>query len=218
MAPVRGSWTFFGKSCGTPRWSPDGSWIAFDGNLEGQRELYVVSASGGKPRQMTNHPALDVIPSWSHDGKWIYFCSDRSGRDEVWKIPAAGGDPVQVTKKGGHTAFESLDGKTLFYTKVDVSQLWRMPVEGGEEQEVLKSVYRRAFFPVKDGIWFIPGAEAGGRTPIQVHSFAGGGVKTVAATDVTTGMGLTASPDGRSVPYTQYDQAGSDLMLVENFR
>jgi len=211
--------TFLGHHSGTPRWSPDGSWIAFDSDAEGQWEVYVVSASGGKPRRMTNHPALDCIPSWSRDGRWIYFCSDRSGRDEVWKMPAAGGNPVQVTKKRGRTGLESFDGKTLFYTKSDgFSQLWEMPVQGGEEQAVLKSVDFRAFFPVRDGIWFIPGPEAGGRTPIQFYSFAGGSVKTVATTDAPTGMGLAASPDGRSVLYTQMDQSGSDLMLVENFR
>jgi hypothetical protein len=93
-----------------------------------------------------------------------------------------------------------------------------MPIEGGEEREVLKSVYWRAFSPARDGIWLIPGPEAGGRTPIQFYSFAGGTVKTVATAEGPTTFGLTASPDGRSVLYTQQDQTGSDLMLVENFR
>ena len=58
---------------GTPRWSPDGKWIAFDSAWEGRFNVYVVSAAGGAPRRLTPESIGGSIPSWSHDGKWVYY-------------------------------------------------------------------------------------------------------------------------------------------------
>jgi hypothetical protein len=52
----------------------------------------------------------------------------------------------------------------------------------------------------------------------QFMSFATGKVKTVAPMSGPTAEGLSVSPDGRSLLFSQLDETGSDLMLVENFR
>src|SRR5262249_35422045 len=135
---------------GSPRWSPDSQRIAFDSNADGNWQIYVVNAHGGRPQRMTRSAANDARPTWSHDGNWIYFVSNRSGDAQpwqVWKIPAGGGDAVQVTRLGGYNAFESKDGKTIYYTKSqsNVAPLWRVPAEGGEERQVIDSVALHAF-------------------------------------------------------------------------
>ena len=138
-----------GAACGTPRWSPDGQHIAVDFDPEGNFDIYVIPATGGRPVRLTTNAAADVNPSWSRDGMWIYFLSLRTGREEVWKVPSGGGEAVQVTRNGGGTAFESLDGKYLYYTKGDfLGALWKRPVSGGVESQVLQSVKDRAFFLV----------------------------------------------------------------------
>jgi hypothetical protein len=54
------------------------------------------------------------------------------GRLEVWKVPVAGGQAIQITSRGGFAAFESQDGKTLYYAKgIDIDGLWSVPVNGG---------------------------------------------------------------------------------------
>jgi hypothetical protein len=93
-----------------------------------------------------------------------------------------------------------------------------MPLSGGEESQVLPSVFRSAFSVVNDGIYFIPEPGADGKYSIQFLSFATGKVKTVVPIPGQVSYGLSVSPDGRSILYTQNDEAGSDLMLVENFR
>src|SRR5215831_12424625 len=60
-----------------PRFSPDGTWIAFSSNREGNYDVYVVAATGGKPRQLTYHSADDNVVGWSPDGKRIVFTSSR---------------------------------------------------------------------------------------------------------------------------------------------
>ena len=222
---------------GTPRWSPDGQTIAFDSNLEGQFEIYTVPASGGKPRRLTSHPANDHVPSFSRDGKWIYFSSNRSGDHQIWKVPSSGGDAVQVTHNGGYVAFESTDGVHVYYTQTSQtpSILWRISTRGGEPVKVLEGVIQRAFTVQDNGVYYIerrPEHEVGlpilftaGRGFVTDNSgrlrffdFAAGMSRTVADLGARVALGLTASPDGRTVLFSIVDSATNDLMLVENFR
>src|SRR5205085_10406784 len=47
-----------------PRFSPDGSQIAFSGNYDGNADIYVVPAAGGLPRRLTFHGAPDRVLEW----------------------------------------------------------------------------------------------------------------------------------------------------------
>jgi eukaryotic-like serine/threonine-protein kinase len=212
--------TTLGKAeSGTPRWSPDCRRIAFDWNVAGHWDIYTVNASGGGLQRMTTDSFDHDIPSYSRDGKWLYFASMRTGRYEVWKMPAGGGEAVQVTKNGGLVAFESVDGKSLYYTKSDSSpSLWKMPVASGEETQVVPEVYYRTFATAEHGVYFVPPPKPDGRSSIEFLSFTTGVTKTVLPLVRRISFGLSVSPDNRSLIYTQYDQAGSDLMLIENFR
>jgi Tol biopolymer transport system component len=209
--------TSLGVQSGTPNWSPDGERIAFDSNVEGQWEIYVVNANAGKPQRLTTNPAKDDSPSWSRDGKWIYFCSDRTGEDQVWKMPASGGEAIPLTRKGGYFALES-DGKFLYYSKSFFgTSVWKIPVEGGEETQVLESLSNSGSFALANhGIYFIPRSDASSGSSIQFFSFDTTKIRTILKTDKRA-FDLAVSPDGRWILYSQGDHR-SDLMLVENFR
>jgi Tol biopolymer transport system component len=207
------------KGAGSAHWSPDGQHIAFDYNGEGNADIYVIRAAGGKPIRLTADPADDMAPSWSRDGRWIYFISKRTGRYEVWKVSSEGGPAIQVSRNGGGMAFESPDGRSVYYMNGDFSgSLWRMPSSGGTANEVLPSVATRAFCVIQEGIYFIPVAGPGQNSSIEFLSFATGKVKTVALMSGPPFEGLSVSPDGRYLLFTQVDGIGSDLTLVENFR
>ena len=163
------------------------------------------------------------MASWSRDGRWLYFVSNRTKEWQIWKMPASGGEAIQVTKRGGYVAFESADGKFVYFSRdIWQSSIWRVPVEGGEEEKVQDSVLGQAFAVARNGIYFAS-PNLDGSSTIQFHSFATGKVTTLAtirSSDVATpsvGWGLSVSPDERSLLYTQYSQASSSLMLVENF-
>lgn len=203
---------------GSPRWSPDGQRIVFDSNVEGQFQLYMIDVVGGSPRRMTHESADNAVASWSRDGRWIYFVSNQTKEWQVWKVPAEGGEPVQVTKHGGYVAFESLDGRFLYFAK-DLGQtsLWRVPVGGGEETRILESVTGRAFTLGSKGVYFVE-LNTAGTSAVQFLSFVTGKVTTIAVIHRPVGFGLSVSPDERFILYTQADQVGSNLMLVENFQ
>jgi tricorn protease len=77
------------------KFSPDGKWIAFTGQYDGDEQVYVIPATGGVPRQLTFYPAKgpftprwgwdNQVYGWSKDGKRIIFKSQR----DSWSLPIA---------------------------------------------------------------------------------------------------------------------------------
>jgi dipeptidyl aminopeptidase/acylaminoacyl peptidase len=230
--------SFGGPSVGSPNWSPDSRWIVFDLTEEGHRHLYVVPTEGGQARKLTNDPSNHVRPSWSHDGRWVYYGGDRSGDWQVWKIPATGGVPMQLTRQGGREAYESPEGRFVYYTKsvgsgywregtfnpslaggpalggvVQVQAgLWRTPVSGGPESQVLEKQAMPGFWCMMNrGIFLY----------FSYYDFAT--AKVVSFGEPAKGVrytngGVSVSPDEKWVLETREDRWERSLELVENFR
>jgi Tol biopolymer transport system component len=204
---------------GTPRWSPDGRWIAFDSRgQDGQWDIYVMEASGGRPRRITSEPSNENVPSWSKDGNWIYFRSDRTGHNEIWRVPFSGEHAEPITTNGGHTAYESADGKTLFYTKASSSPLFSRPLTGGPERQVLEWVENRAFVPVEEGIYFIGRRAANKQFPLEFFQFSTSTSRLLTNIDGVVFFGLSVSPDRKTILFTKTVSVGANVMMIENFQ
>jgi Tol biopolymer transport system component len=209
-----------GTTVGSPRWSPDSHWIAFDSPKTGNEDIYVISAEGGPVRRLTAGPSNNIRPSWSKDGRWIYFGSNRNGDWQIWKAPAQGGTALQVTKKGAAEAFESFDGKFVYYAKDP--GIWEVPVGGGEETQVLDQGSQNLWALTNQGIYF--GVINSSVAPLlKFYRFATSQVEIFREFSKDTRLdslstAFSVSPDGQWILYTQIDQAGSDLMLMENYR
>src|SRR6266567_6237097 len=61
-----------------PRFSPDGNWIAFSSNRDGNYDVFLIPAAGGKPRRLTFHSADDTVVGWTPDSRKILFTSTRA--------------------------------------------------------------------------------------------------------------------------------------------
>ena len=83
-----------------PRFSPDGSLVAFTGRYEGNVDVYVVPAAGGVPMRLTYHPGSDVALGFTPDGKSVLFSSGRevyTGRyTQLFTVPVEGGFPTRL--------------------------------------------------------------------------------------------------------------------------
>ena len=208
-----------GSHQGTPRWSPDGRWIAFDSlGQDGHWDIYVIDASGGRSRRITFEPSEENLPNWSRDGKWIYFTSDRTGRQEIWRVPFAGGAQERITANGGSNAFESADGKTLFYTKAAGSPLFAQPLPGGPERQVLPWVFQRTFVPVEDGIYYFGRKGDDGKYPLQFFQFSSNASRLLTKIEGLVGPGVSVSPDRQTILFSKSVSNGANLMMIENFQ
>ena len=210
-----------GQHLGSPRWSPDSKRLAFDLTIEGNSDIFVIDSAGGRPERFTEDPAPDVVPSWSRDGNWVYFSSDRTGKFEVWKVAVGGGPAVQITKEGGSAGIESPGGEFVYFQKPVAGdrdrELMRLS-EAGEERKIIGQVYERHFAVTERGIYFIAGPKRGEQWILRFLDFAAGSDEIVAALPGVPMLNLAISPDGQWALYSQSDDTGSDLMLVEDFR
>src|SRR5262245_12056050 len=117
-----------------PRFSPDGKWIAFTGQYDGNTEVYLIPAEGGTPKRLTYTATLNrddvsdrmgpnnIVIGWKNDGKHIVFRSRmRSFNDfigQLYTVPIDGGLPEPLPLPRGGFCSYSPDDKKLAYNRV----------------------------------------------------------------------------------------------------
>jgi len=79
-----------------PRISPDGQWLAFSSNQNGNMDVYVMPMAGGNIKQITYHESTDEVDSWSWDSNQIYFTSGRANRLSSYKVGKDGGTAERI--------------------------------------------------------------------------------------------------------------------------
>src|SRR4051794_11045720 len=102
-----------------PRFSPDGSRIAYSADYDGNTDVYVVPTAGGTPVRLTYHPMADRVIGWHPDGKRVLFASGReSGRQrysQFYLVSVTGGIPEKLPVPYGEFATFSSDGARMIY-------------------------------------------------------------------------------------------------------
>src|SRR5277367_5271872 len=101
-----------------PAFSPDGKWIAFTGQYDGNIDAYVMPAEGGEPRRLTWHPAPDVVVGWTPDSRKVMFHSPREAYadfDRLYTVPVEGGWPEVLPMWRAEDGWFSSDGKRIAY-------------------------------------------------------------------------------------------------------
>jgi tricorn protease len=102
----------------SPVFSPDGNWIAFSGQYDGNVDAFVVPAGGGEPRRLTWHPDADVPVGWTPDSKRILFRSGREGYadfDRLYSVLVEGGWPEALPMWRAEEGWLSPDGARIAY-------------------------------------------------------------------------------------------------------
>lgn len=135
-------------------WSPDGKYLVYCAERNGDYDVYQIPAKGGQEKQLTKTPGLDDGPEYSSDGKYIYFNSTRTGMMQIWRMKPDGSNQEQVTFDNYQNWFAhpSPDGKWLIYisypSEVPATShphnqrvMLRMQPVSGKEPKALAHIY-----------------------------------------------------------------------------
>jgi tricorn protease len=112
------------------KYSPDGRWIAFTGQYDGDEQVYVMPATGGEPKQLTFYPAKgpltprwgydNHVMGWTNDGKSIVFRSQRDSwslpQSKLYTIPVMGGAVIPLPMPEAGSGDFSADGTKMVYS------------------------------------------------------------------------------------------------------
>jgi len=113
-----------------PKFSPDGASIAFTGNYDGNKDVYIIPVNGGIPKRITQHGYSERVIDWTPDGKSVLFASSReSGKarfNQFYTIPANGGSANKLPLAYAEYGSYSPDGNQIAVTfRSQVGRNWK---------------------------------------------------------------------------------------------
>ncbi|MBS0031889.1 S41 family peptidase [Chitinophaga sp. 22321] len=123
-----------------PKFSPDGSKLAFTGNYDGNSDVYVLPVAGGVPLRLTQYGGPDRAVDWTPDGKQVLFASGRESTKErfnqFYTIPETGGAATKLPLAYAEFGSYSPDGKSMAVTtRTQSFRNWKR-YRGGMKAEI----------------------------------------------------------------------------------
>ena len=208
-----------------PRPSPDGRWIAFQSNRDGDFEIYVANRYGGQLKPLTENTVWDRLPAWSPDGDWVIYSSD-SRRDQtldLYQTRLADGERQLVYSdqwRNSHARY-SPDGKHIVFTagpSVRDASTWEIRLidrENGASKLLTDNAVRDsspAFSP--DGGRIVYVTTVGGARALASMDLTGGD-RRILYTGPGSVWSANYSPDGRFIAVTATVQGEDQLFLMD---
>jgi dipeptidyl aminopeptidase/acylaminoacyl peptidase len=211
-----------------PQISPDGRSVLFvvtdplKAENRTNSDIWLISTSGGEPRQLTDSPKHDRHPRWSPDGKWIAFESNRDGAFQIWLMPAKGGEARKLTdiSTGATQPVWSPDGRQLAFVSAVFPEFSGKPFRESDrlnkekEEARAKNLVKARFITQllyrhwdswvddkRQHVFVVPvhdGSAAG--EPRDVTPGENDGIPT--SSTFSEGDEFAFSPDGRSLAFT----------------
>ena len=173
-----------------PAWSPDGKQLAYVGEADGYKQLFLRTLATGEDRRLTRYPQDAILPTWSPDGKRLGFVRARSDRGKL--------DPSDI------------DG--WFYEGGDI---WTLDLASDRATRLIDDGFGPAYSPdgarlALDAKWAGPRriwvVDANGRNPRQV---------TTDSSEAVIHARPRWSPDGTKLVFRRIEKTKSDVVVVE---
>ena len=123
-----------------PQFSPDGQWLAFSGEYDGNVDVYTIPVQGGEPHRLTWHPGDDEVVGWTRDGKSVLFTSGRANAPRpwpgLWSIERTGGMPAPMPLRRMADGMLSPDGTRMAYQRISPWETEFRNYRGGQAQPI----------------------------------------------------------------------------------
>ena len=147
--------TSFPGTANAPKFSPDGKWIAFSADYDGQPSVYLVPAAGGEPRRLTWQPGNLQPVAWTPDGQRVVFRADTEQfihRDpNLYAVGLDGTAPERLPIDRGTLCSFSADGSQMFFTRKGNEEYQWKRYKGGQHTDIWQYDFSsRRFTPVSD--------------------------------------------------------------------
>ncbi|HLG98394.1 MAG TPA: PDZ domain-containing protein [Bryobacteraceae bacterium] len=200
-----------------PKFSPDGKWIAFTGEYDGNADVYVMPTEGGEPRRLTYHPANDQVLGWTPDSKKVLFRSNRASAPaattKLFLVSIDGGlEEMLPVPRASLTSF-SPDGQKVAYNPTSQEfRTWKR-YRGGWNNYI-------GIYDLKNNAYQeLPRSGALDQFPM----WRGNAVYFISDRDGTMNLyryDLGSKQTKKLTNYTEYDikwpSAGADAIVYEN--
>jgi tricorn protease len=209
----------------SPRWSPDGKWIAFTSNRTGNNDVFIMPATGGEPKQLTWYSGDDQALYWTPDGKGIVISTQRGANawgSPLYVVPLDGSIAKPLGMGIARSGMISQDGAMIAFNR-NLPSAWRkeyrgnaaatialMNVSSGEISEMTNAdlkqykTFANNVFPMwgADGMVYFA-SERDGTFNLWRMSPKGGAAQQF--TNLKTGGVFfpSISPDGRHIVFQQ---------------
>ncbi len=152
--PVRGGeatrLTAFPGTESSPKFSPDGEWIAFTGNYDGTQSVYKIPAEGGEPVRLTWNPGGARVLDWTPDGNRIVFSSYMKTfiyRDpKLFSVNVDGSSPRQLPLDRGVLVGFKGDGSEMLYCRKGNPEYQWKRYRGGEYVDIWRYNFKTRKF------------------------------------------------------------------------
>ena len=191
-----------------PRFSPDGKWLAFTAQYDGNTEVYVMPADGGEPKRLTWTATLErdevsdrmgpnnIVMGW-RDAETIVFRTRARQfnpfKGELWQVKVGGGSPeVLPVSRGGWCSF-SPDGTQMIYNRMfrefrtwkryrggQADDLWFHDFKSGEARQLTQDP-AQDLFPMWQGqqVYYVSERDTNRQANLWVQDVAGGAARQV---------------------------------------
>jgi serine/threonine protein kinase/Tol biopolymer transport system component len=205
--------------------SPDGRFIAFQSDRDGDFEIYILEIATNEVRQLTVNTVSDRLATWSPDGEWIAYSSDtnNNGAHDLYRVRASGGTPELLYSDGNRNSHArySYSGQFIVFTTGSVldADTWEIAILEIDTRTVryLTDNDVSDSFPSfsPDDKTIIYSSIGRGNGAIYTIPADGTGAPTLLYDGVGYDWGASYSPDGRYVAFTGEIQNES-LIYVMN--
>ena len=208
--------SFNGPFTSAPSWCSDGRRIAFDSRVSGTPAIYIEDINERVPRKLVTSLGNLSLPAWSEDCRWL-LASD--GRNVLYRVPSSGGQAERFTDQPSSYDVAVADRVIFNVLETNGVVLWSKPAGGGPQaplEGMPRVGYDDAWAASTAGIYYTDSSS----TPVSVNFYEFSSRTTRRLMTLRQapipggGPGITVSPDGRWLLYSQSGDEQSEIMLA----